>query len=634
MAATAHRLARFGLPTVVAPLLDVGLFATLVAAGVRLASAHLASFGVAALVTYVLQLRAALAGRVDGFGAHGRLLAVALFALCLRGGALGLLTNVWGWPPQLAIVLAVAVTLAVTIPGYELALAPSGWRMGTAEQWPVLGVWIVAAAFLLRLVYSGQVELLPEETYYWNYGQHLDLGYLDHPPMVAWLIRLGTALFGNTEFGVRIGTLCTAGIASLFAYRLTRNLFGGRCALVSLVLMQALPFFFLAGLLTTPDVPLTAAWAGTLYFLERALFAGRARAWLAAGVCIGLGLISKYTIGMLVPATLLFVCLDPPSRRWLARWEPYTALAIAGVIFSPVIIWNARNDWASFAFQTSRRLAETPHFSLHKLILSAFVLLTPTGFVTLAAVFRGVSSGEQTPEHRKWRFMQVCVLVPLTVFLVFSVRHDVKIDWTGALWLAALPMLAAAIVGFGKAPAGLRSALLTAWTPTALIFLLLYGAGLHYLALGLPGVGYSKHMELVPVGWRELGRQIDALVDQVRSDGEAAPLVIGMDRYSTASELAFYSRDRAVSVATRSSEHLFDRAGLMYERWFPRSAQQGRTLVLVGWEPADLADAGISPYVERLDPIKEAVLQRDGVVIHHYYYRIAHGYHAIAGARP
>ena len=629
MAAPAHRPARLDLWTAVASLLDVGLFIALVTGGVRFASAHLTSFGAAALITYALKVRGTLAGRAHGFGAHGRLLAVALFALWLRGGVLGLLINVWGWLPQIAILPAVVITLAVTIPGYALAASSSSWRMGSGGEWPVLGVWVVAGAFLLRLVYAGQVELLPEETYYWNYGQHLDLGYLDHPPMVAWLIRLGTTLFGNTEFGVRIGTLCTAGLASLFACMLTRNLFGDRCALVSLVLMQALPFFFLAGLLTTPDVPLTAAWAGALYFLERALFAGRARAWLAAGVCIGLGLISKYTIGMLVLATVLFVCLDRPSRRWLSRWEPYTALVIAAAIFSPVIIWNARNEWASFAFQTSRRLAEAPRFSLHKLILSAFVLLTPTGFVTLAATFRGVrGDGEQTLDQRKWRFMQVCVLVPLAVFLAFSVRHDVKIDWTGALWLAALPMLAAAIIGFGRSVSALRSALLAAWTPTVLIFLLLYGAGLHYLALGLPGVGYSKHMELVPVGWRQLGTQIDILLDQVRREGGPPPLVIGMDRYSTASELAFYSRDRAVSVATRSSEHLFDRAGLMYERWFPRSAETGRTLLLVGWEPAALADAAISPYVERLEPIREGVLQRDGAVVHRYYYRIAHGYHA------
>src|SRR5581483_12220799 len=98
----------------------------------------------------------------------------------------------------------------------------------------------VSCAVLLRLIYSSQVELLPEEAYYWNYARHLDIGYLDHPPMVAWLIRLGTAVFGDTEFGVRIGAVCCGAVASFFVYRLTRNLFDEASALVALVLMQVL----------------------------------------------------------------------------------------------------------------------------------------------------------------------------------------------------------------------------------------------------------------------------------------------------------------------------------------------------------------------------------------------------------
>src|ERR1700743_884959 len=92
--------------------------------------------------------------------------------------------------------------------------------------------------FLLRLIYDGRVELFPEESYYWNYAQHLDIGYLDHPPMVAWLIKLGTLIFGDTEFGVRIGgILCTA-VAAVFSYRLTRNLFGEAAAVIAVLLLQ------------------------------------------------------------------------------------------------------------------------------------------------------------------------------------------------------------------------------------------------------------------------------------------------------------------------------------------------------------------------------------------------------------
>ena len=157
----------------------------------------------------------------------------------------------------------------------------------TDRHWRGLALGIVGYSFLLRVTYGGWIELLPEETYYWNYSRHLDIGYLDHPPMVAWLIRLGTALFGNTEFGVRAGALMCGVVTAVFVFRLTRNLFGERTALLALILVQVLPFFFLSGMLMTPDAPLTAAWAAALYFLERALIAdrSRARARASAGRC-------------------------------------------------------------------------------------------------------------------------------------------------------------------------------------------------------------------------------------------------------------------------------------------------------------------------------------------------------------
>jgi dolichol-phosphate mannosyltransferase len=602
--------------TLIAALADFLVFFFAVRNGMRVVEAHLVS-GAVGLVLLYLQ-----AGRGGGIRQHVHVLIVSAIAVFLRGAVLGLLTNVWGWSPQVAVVPAILATLAVAIPGFRYSLATTTWKLGSGERWRVAVIGLVAISFLLRLLYIGQVELLPEDSYYWNYSQHLDLGYLDHPPMVAWLIWLGTHVFGGSEFGVRIGAVCCAGVAVFFSYRLTRNLFGEDSALVALVLLQVMPFFFLAGLLMTPDAPLTAAWSATLYFLERALLGGQARAWLFAGVAIGLGLISKYTIGMLVPVALLFVLLDPPSRQWLFRWQPYVALLIAGLIFSPVIVWNAQHEWASFAFQTSRRLAESPRFSLHRLLLSALVLLTPTGFLTLCA-----SPFSRRPESRRWLFLQLAVLVPLSVFVVFSVRHDVKVDWTGALWLGAVPALAASIVEFGKPGVqGFRAWLHCAWGPTAVIMILLLGTGLHYLALGLPGVGYSNHLELVPVGWRDLGRQVQAKADELRRQTGLEPVIVGMDRYELASQLTFYAPDHVRSVQETSSRNLFGAQGLMYGRWAKSLEIGDRPLLLVAWDPHDIADEFTVPYATSVGPMQTGYLARDGVEIRDFHYRIVKGY--------
>lgn len=573
-------------------------------------------------------------------------------ALFLRGGVLGLLSLEWGWRPQISILFAVIAGLAVTAPGFSHALSEAD--AGARDR--ALAIGLIAYAFALRLAYLGSVELLPEEAYYWNYSRHLDFGYLDHPPMVAWLVRAGTAAFGQSPFGVRVGALCCGIIASIFTYRLTRKLFGETNALAAVVLAQTLPFFFLSGLLMTPDAPLAAAWAASLYFLERALVAGRSGAWWRVGFSLGMGMISKYTIGLLVPVTAVFMLWDRQSRRWWRRWEPYAAAVLALAVFSPVILWNARHGWASFEFQTLRRLAEVPRFALHKLIASALVLITPTGVVAVAVALWSIKTGDagagmgtrvrnglgtgagdrygdgvrdSGDGSRRELFIRVAVLLPLAVFAFFSLRHEVKLDWTGAPWLAALPAMAVGMTATGVPSSRIRAWIRGAWPPTLVTLMLIYGAGLHYLVLGLPGVGYNKHIELIPVGWRDLSRQVAGTAAEFGNRTGNVPLLVGMDRYAIASELAFYGAERTKSPVETSSAHLFGGIGLMYERWTPSELEQGRDLLLVAWDPHDLTGQIIESHAERLGPVEEDVLRRDGQVVRHYYHRFAYNYRSI-----
>jgi dolichol-phosphate mannosyltransferase len=616
--------------TVLPPLVDAGLFCALIGAGLSLRSSHIAGFAVAMALNYLLKVRTTIIaeGRARDVRLHCRLLAVGLMAMFLRGGVLGLLTLRWGWPAQVSIVFALLVGLAVTASGYTqaLSLADAGARART------LAIGLIVYAFLLRLVYLGSVDLLPEEAYYWNYSRHLDFGYLDHPPMVAWLIRLGTAAFGQSQFGVRIGALGCGVVASLFTYRLTRNLFGEASALSALLLAQTLPFFFLSGLLMTPDAPLTAAWAASLYYLERALLAGRRGAWWLAGLALGIGAISKYSIGLLVPVTLAFMLWDARARRWWRCWEPYGAALLAVAIFSPVILWNAQHDWASFAFQTSRRIAEASRFALHKLVASAMVLITPTGVLAVAAAFTGAppaGAGDNGNDPRRRLFIRMTVLFPLAVFAIFSLRHEVKLDWTGAPWTAALPVMAVGMISAGGKLSGLRAWIRAAWMPTLVTMLLIYGAGLHYLVLGLPGLGYSTHIELLPVGWRDFSRRIAVTAAQIREETGADPLIVGMDRYAIASELAFYGAERTKSEMETSSAHLFGGIGLMYERWTPPERQEGRTLLLVALDLRDLSGKTIESHTERLGPVEDEVLTRDGQIVRRYYHRLAYNYRTV-----
>jgi len=610
--------------------IDIVIVCLLIHGGKPLQFSQIAGLATATALYWATRPNLTARPHFPGWETATQLAALALLFIFLRGATLTLLTQHCGWTPQLAILLTAPAGWAVMLWTAKAMLS----IQEPARRWRAFVIAMAVYSLALRLLYAGLVELMPEEAYYWNYAQHLDYGYLDHPPMVAWLIRAATAIFGQTQFAVRAGSILCGLFTTFFVYRLTRNVYGEAAALASVALTQALPFFFLSGLLMTPDAPMTAAWAACLYFLERALIANQAGAWWRAGVALGLGLVSKYTILLLPIVAAAYVVWNPGSRHWLRRSEPYLATLCALLVFAPVLIWNAQHEWASFAFQTSRRLAEAPRFALPNLIASVIVLLTPIG--ALALVLAMNSKRAQQAAAR--RLLRLAALLPLGVFFVFSLRHQVKLDWTGAPWVAALPLLSAEMVWAGP-PSGplsgtrfdaLRDGVRAAWRPTLAALMLFYAAGLYYLVQGWPGVGYGKHIEILPVGWRGLAAQILDAAQESRRQTGVEPVIVGMDRYAIASEIAFYGGQRLPAPPLTSSAHLFLGIGLMYERWTPPASMASRTLLLVAYDPNELSGPYVEPRVANLGPVQSVALSREGKPIRTMYYRFAYDYRPFA----
>lgn len=592
--------------------LDVLIFQLLAARGALIGHAHLGSFAVAGVIGLAL-LRGTARERVF-------VACAGIAALLLRGGVLATCVTSFGWPAAVGIFPAVAVAFLVIAAAcrlLDLPAAPTRWR--------TIALAVAGYLALLRLAYMGPVELLPEEAYYWNYAKHLDIGYLDHPPLVAWMIAAGTAVFGDTEIGVRItASLCWFATA-FFVFRLARNLFDETTAWCSILLLSALPFFFGTAAVITPDSPLTTCWAGSLHFLERALLGGRRNAWLGLGVTMGLGMLSKYSIGLVGIGAAVFMIIDADARRWFLRWEPYAATLLAFLIFSPALIWNWQHDWISFTYQSSRRISADPQFSLHELIGSVAAVLTPIGLVAGVAAFF-VRNLPDEPLRRQMLFAKIFTLTPMAVFVFFSLRHEVKLSWTGPVWLALLPLLALGMTRIRDKP--VDRWIRAAWLPTVGVCVAAFGLCLHYLALGLPGAGYGEEMNLLPVGWRELARQVDEIEDAVTADTQIDPLVVGADRNFIASELAFYDDDQPEGSRETAGIHLFDRKALMYELWFPPAAQTGKTVVLVGFNERDLTRKAVQKHATEVGPVLKGELKRDGEFIRSFYYRIATGYRA------
>src|SRR5207244_9521748 len=170
------------------------------------------------------------------------------------------------WAFQAAILVAAFTAHLVQFFGVvAVVFAQGSWISPSPNHWRRLAILVVGYTVAFRLAAMGPVNLIPEEAYYWNYAQHLDWSYLDHPPMVAWLIWLSTYLLGKSELSVRLPSLISWAVAAAFMFQWTRSLFSRVTACCCLFLLTLLPFYYGLVFFITPYAPLLAVCAGCIY---------------------------------------------------------------------------------------------------------------------------------------------------------------------------------------------------------------------------------------------------------------------------------------------------------------------------------------------------------------------------------
>jgi 4-amino-4-deoxy-L-arabinose transferase-like glycosyltransferase len=393
----------------------------------------------------------------------------------------------------------------------------------------------VLALVVLRLVAAAGTPLTFDEAYYWMWSKHLAGGYYDHPPGVALLIRLGTMIAGDTEFGVRLVSILLALPMSFAVYRSAAILFGGmRVAATATVLLNVTLMAAVGTMIVTPDAPLLVASSFVLFFLAKVLETERGAWWLAVGAAVGAALLSKYTALFFGPAILIWLVIVPKLRRWLISPWPYLGGLVALAIFSPVVFWNADHQWVSFIKQIGRaRIADFRLAFIGELIPTQIAFATPLvwilGAMGLYALLR------RKPGALAARMLINATFWTIVLYFVWHSLHArVEANWFAPVYPAFA--IAAAV-----------AAHLTRWTPRAqrlADFCLRWAAPVAIVMFALlivqanTGVltGYRRDATVrsVGVGWRELAGEIEAVRLRV-----GAVCVLAPD-YGTTGWLAFY----------------------------------------------------------------------------------------------
>ena len=429
-------------------------------------------------------------------------------------------------------------------------------------------VFVIVALTGERLFMAGRTELIPEEAYYWTYAQHPALSYFDHPPMVAWGVRAGTLLLGDTQLGVRFANLVAWVTTCLLLLATGKAWFSERVALAGTLLFAILPVFVGMGFLVTPDAVFIFFWTLTLFAVTRAVQTQRHRYWALAGLALGGALLSKYYALVLVPSLLIFLALSPRYRFWLKKPQPWLAGVLALAVFSPVIIWNAQHDWASFAFQSTRTVGQSGNVLRRVGVFWLYQLLmpTPVGLALLAAAaWRAVRRGWLGREDN-WNFVAAFGLPVFGLFMAASFKTNVHVNWSAPAFIALA--LGGGAVWVEALEANRRWWRAGMWT----LAVLCGGAAIlgHIsLATGQPAQLAYAHAG----GWRELAEA--ARVESAHV-GQSA-FYIGADKYNIAAELGYYLRQPAECV----NGYAFGEHGLGYRYWTDLRRYEGRPAVIV-----------------------------------------------------
>jgi 4-amino-4-deoxy-L-arabinose transferase-like glycosyltransferase len=362
----------------------------------------------------------------------------------------------------------------------------------------------ILAAIALLLVQGfliGHVELSFDEAYYALWARWPQLGYLDHPPLVAWMIYASTALLGGSEFAVRaLFWLQGAAIIAMIAW-LGWRLFDERTAAMAALLWMAAPL--VAGApLATPDTPLVVFWTLALVGLVEA-HRGRQAAWGLVGAALGAAALAKMTAGFLALGIAVAVAVTPPLRRQASGPWPWMAAILALAVASPFLIWNVEHGFATFLKQGARITpgAFAPRYVLefcgsHLALfnpLTAALALGPRASRALWRPARPLSQARASPDEPT-RLLLAAIAPALAYFVLHSLHDRVQANWPAPLFPALIVLAARAIV---QAP---RHRM--AYAAIAL-GLAATGAAYLHLATAWPTFGPSDPFARIG-GWREL----------------------------------------------------------------------------------------------------------------------------------
>lgn len=498
-----------------------------------------------------------------------------------------------------------------------------------------LAISIALACVVLHVALALEIDLSPDEAHYALYGAHPDWSYFDHPALVGWL-QAPFALASGSNLAMRMVPMVAWVLGLMLMTRLVERLPSLGSGTISprrwnavhvVALLTLSPLLFLLGVALVPDtllIPLVPAAMLATWRLRAPTHLVQLSHWLTLGAILGLCLLAKYTGVFVVLGALLTL----HSFYGLALWRypgPWVMFAVLLVMSSPILAWNAANDWMSIAYQTDHAggygepWRAVPALRAVVLQLLLFGLPTWIGVVhsTRVSLSRQAPTAAQDARRMCWLFgLPVLGTFVLTAGYGASLPH-----WTTCGWVALLPL---AVDGLLRVR---RSILVgtTAWQMAllaAIVVLVAHGGfkgeegAARVSDAGARAAGVKANPLADLYGWPEAARHAAALAAEHQARG------IAVMNWSLASRVAWYARPASVFVAPPRRDQ--------FALWFG-TLRTGDSAIVIDWSGMPLPiPRGASGFRDcrAIDQVSAIV---DGLQVSHFNFLYCNGWSSSPG---
>lgn len=285
--------------------------------------------------------------------------------------------------------------------------------------------YLLLSTIFLTLVSSFFLIPYEDSYYYWEWSRHLGLSYFDGPPMIAYLLRIFTLIFGETTFAINLLGVASIILTVWFIYLMADLLFDKRVAICSSLLwILSTPVIHYLFLWVTYDNPLNVAWAATMYFSVRFIQFKKTLDLYWIGICAGLLILSKYT-GVILLITLAIFVVSTKYRSLFKNMHFYFGSACAIFVMSPVLFWNMKHEWLSFSFLFSHHVS-THSFHLETLINFVLKLIKHFDFLIFIPIYAIFKERQYILKNDSILLLNYIFIVFIIFFMVFSLKNSIS----------------------------------------------------------------------------------------------------------------------------------------------------------------------------------------------------------------